>query len=249
MRPWMLVLIVTCWSCDNTKHKSSAKADSDPPRKAQSASASVAPSGAASSATAPGAPAACTPECVDGTHAKTCDAEGRSGVNDCNVKNQRCLRGVCSPRLCEPNKLHCYDSSIYQCNAEGSSRTLQTPCGDGVCFRKDDKDTAKCVTTCGKDEMNVAYGTYNCEACDWSSADFCAQSGPEHGCSEKLCVGGEFGFGVANFECTRETDGLIVPETDKRGTCDPSKKLIPVDYEICVAGKHEKRIRTEACNP
>jgi hypothetical protein len=46
-------------------------------------------------------------------------------------------------------------------------------------------------------------------------------------------------------ECVRETDGLIVPGSEKKGACENA--TMTVQYEVCVDGKPEKRSRIDGC--
>lgn len=252
--PLLLAAIVLA-ACSEPKKKRKTDDDDDRARPKSSASGPVPASSARPATTLPGGDlgaqsSLCTPACIDGTHARVCSPEGKPSTIDCTAEDKRCLRNVCSPRVCKPKTAHCFEGNVYQCDETGSSRVLTTPCRpEAVCGEDPATHAATCVKSCDKSLMNVALAVVDCEACNWNDTDFCAQEGPERGCSEVLCQEGELGFGVSNFACVRETDGLVVPNAEQRKPCDDKTHTMIVEYEICMAGRHEKRYRVEGCTP
>lgn len=199
---------------------------------------------------APAAPTAsvgCSASCTDALHARVCDDDGKPSDLDCGAKGRRCVRGVCAERLCKPGALHCDQGQLYRCDAAGAARTLEKACrpDNGVCLDDPKKGGAKCIQSCDKSLMNVALATYDCAECDFKGVPFCAKSGSETSCSESLCQNGEIGFGVSMFDCQRDTDGLVVPGSEKKGACE--KGLVKVKYDVCVDGKPQPRTRADGC--
>lgn len=250
-----LVLVVAfVTSCTEPKKKRKSDDDDDRARPKSSAPSAVVtsakPGPVDPAPNVGGQTSLCAPACVDATHARICSPDGKPSTVDCTAEDKRCLRNVCSPRVCKPKSVHCFEGNVYQCDETGASRVLTTPCRpESVCMEDAATHVGACVKSCDKSMSNVALAVYDCEACNWNDADFCAQEGPERGCSEVLCQEGELGFGVSNFTCTRETDGLVVPSTDQRKPCDDKTHTAIVEYEICMSGRHEKRYRVEGCTP
>lgn len=221
-------------------HESAAPKPVDEPSRAATTTTT-----AASPATA-AAQATCSASCVDARHAKICGDDGKPSDLDCGAKGRRCVRGVCAERVCKPSELHCDQGQLYRCDESGSSRTLVTACRpDGVCLPDLKGGPAKCVKSCEKSLVNVVLASYDCAACDFKGAPFCAKTGPETTCSESVCQSGELSFGAGISECYRDTDGLIVPGSEERGACE--KGAAKVRYEVCVDGKPEPRTRFDGC--
>ncbi len=205
------------------------------------------PAEAAKSAAQPSsARAICSASCSDATHAKACEDYGKVAVIDCGAQGRRCVNGVCGERICKPNELHCHEGQLQRCDASGSARKLETACRpDGVCLADPKQGGAKCVKSCDKSAENMVLAFYECGECDFKDVPFCAKKGSETACSESLCKGGELTFAAGMLECERQTDGLMVPGSEKRGTCEKGTAL--VQYEVCVDGKAEKRARVDGC--
>lgn len=188
----------------------------------------------------------CSPTCGDATHAKVCGDDGKPAEVDCGAKGRRCVKGVCAKTLCKPNELHCDQGQVYRCDESGSSRTLVTACRpDGICFKDQKGGPAQCVKSCDKSLSNVVLASYDCAPCDFKNVPFCAETGPETTCSESVCQEGSLSFGVGMFECQRDTDGLTVPGSEKRGACENGR--VKVNDEVCVDGKAEARVWVDGC--
>ena len=150
-------------------------------------------------------------------------------------------------KLCEPGKEHCFEGNVYGCDASGLSRTQKTACRpDSVC-QVPVGGTARCSSTCPADANNAVMAFYDCADCDWSKVGFCAETGPEHTCSEVLCQAGELGFGVGLVPCERSTEGLLVPGSEKPGPCEAGKRT--VEQQVCAGGQPTARARVDVCSP
>jgi hypothetical protein len=92
-----------------------------------------------------------------------------------------------------------------------------------------------------------------CEPCDWSKVPFCKREGAPNACGKILCFAGEIGFGAGPSQCMRDTDGLIVPDSTRPGSCSKAREgfgsIRSIDEDICIAGKAVHRVRFERCNP
>lgn len=188
----------------------------------------------------------CAPACSDATHAQVCSDDGVASLVDCAAKDRRCLRGVCAETLCKPNALHCHEGQLYKCDATGSDRKLEKACRDtGVCLEDAKTKVASCIAKCDKSMQRVTLAAYDCHECEYKDVPFCAKTGPETACSESVCNDGDITFGAGMGECHRETDGLIVPGSEKKSACE--KATMTVQYEVCVDGKPEKRTRIDGC--
>lgn len=188
----------------------------------------------------------CAPACSDATHAQVCSDDGVASLVDCAAKGRRCLRGVCTEPLCKPNSLHCHEGQLYKCDETGSNRKLEKACRDkGVCLEDAKTKVASCIEKCDKAMQRVTLASYDCHECEYKDVPFCAKTGPETACSESVCNDGDITFGAGMSECHRETDGLIVPGSEKKSACE--KATMTVQYEVCVDGKPEKRTRIDGC--
>lgn len=188
----------------------------------------------------------CAPTCSDATHAQACSEEGVASLVDCAANGRRCLRGVCSETLCKPNSLHCFEGQLYKCDETGSNRKLEKNCRDnGVCLEDLKTKVASCIEKCDKKMQRVVLAEYDCQECEYKDVPFCAKTGPETTCSQSVCNDGDITFGAGMGECIRETNGLIVPGSEKKGACENA--TMTVQYEVCVDGKPEKRTRIDGC--
>lgn len=188
----------------------------------------------------------CAPTCSDATHAQVCSEDGVASLVDCAAKGRRCLRGVCAETLCKPNALHCHEGQLYKCDETGSNRKLEKACRDnGVCLEDAKTKVASCIQKCDKSLQRVTLAAYECHECEYKDVPFCAKKGGDTACSESVCNDGDITFGAGMSECVRETDGLIVPGSEKKGACE--KATMTVEYEVCVDGKPEKRTRIDGC--
>ncbi|MBL8742561.1 MAG: hypothetical protein JNK04_15745, partial [Myxococcales bacterium] len=89
-------------------------------------------------------------------------------------------------KLCEPGKEHCFEGNVFTCASDGLTRAQKTACRpDSVCQTPDGAGP-RCSSACPAEATNWVLATYDCAACDWSKLGFCAESGPEHTCSEVL---------------------------------------------------------------
>jgi hypothetical protein len=152
-----------------------------------------------------------------------------------------------SRKLCEPGKQHCFEGNLYGCASDGMSRSQKTACRpDSVC-QVPEGGAPRCSGTCPADATNAVMAFYDCAECDWSKASFCAETGPEHTCSEVLCQQGELGFGVGLIPCERSTEGLVVPGSEKPGPCEGGKRT--VEQQVCAGGQPTARARVDVCSP
>jgi hypothetical protein len=120
----------------------------------------------------------------------------------------------------------------------------------GVCQVR--KGVAACHEDCLKpDETLVVYG---CGACRPPDDNFCATVGHEN-CMDRICrkfddpkpeIAGPFDV---QGECRRETDGLVVPGSDKRSGCEGAGPIGDrvVSYQVCRGGKAIAATRKEPC--
>lgn len=190
--------------------------------------------------------ALCSPSCTDALHAKVCGDDGKASELDCGKIGRRCVQGVCAQPLCKPKELHCEQGQLYRCDESGSNRTLVAACRpDGICVQEIKGGPPQCVKSCDKSLVNAVLAFYDCAPCDFKDVPFCAKTGPETPCSESVCQSGSLSFGAGMSECYRETDGLLVPGSEKRGTCERGR--VKVKYEVCVDGKAESRTRVDGC--
>jgi hypothetical protein len=203
-------------------------------------------SGPACSACAPGS----VPTCKDDGTVAACNDDGTQATTDCGAQKKRCANGVCVDRVCDPGQLICNDGDVYRCNAFGSGSSLETKCRprDGVCWSDAARKPA-CRTQCLGIAQNQVLSTYNCGQCDFSSVPFCAKKAPDHGCQSALCQSGQIGFGADDAPCLRETEGLVVPDSEKKGDCqgDGAVGTMKVDYQVCRGGQAVAATRNEPC--
>lgn len=226
---------------------STACGKSESPKSGENAPAKTAPAAVEPAATPKKAvKTPCAPACSDATHAQVCSEDGVAALVDCAAKGRRCVRGVCAEQLCKPGALHCHEGELYKCDETGSNRKVEKKCRpDGICLTDAKTKVASCIQKCDKALQQVTLASYECEACDFKDVPFCAKTGPETSCSEAVCNGGEISYGAGMSECVRETDGLIVPGSEKKGACENA--TMTVQYEVCVDGKPEKRSRIDGC--
>jgi hypothetical protein len=196
---------------------------------------------------------------MDDRAVATCGDDGKlAQATDCAAQKKRCERGRCVDRECTPNALHCFEGDVYRCNADGTGRALATRCvvvgkdgsidaSKGLC--QVEKGTPACRTKCSLPDHTIV-AMRDCGECRWDEVPFCATESPERGCSDWICLqGGDIGFGAVSIPCYRETDGLVVPGSDKRGACEGTGAVgaRKITYEICRGGKPSPATRHEPC--
>lgn len=244
-----LAIALFCASCRESAAPSGAKNERGAATAATTAATTAAATTAATGGTAAAAKPAkkCSPSCIDALKAEACGEDGTPAVVDCGARDRRCIRGVCAERLCKPDELHCDQGDLYQCNSVGNARKLVKACRpEGICLADPKKKgAASCVKSCDKSAENMVLATYDCAECDFTGLPFCAKTGPETSCSESLCNGGQLSFGAGMFECARDTDGLVVPGSEKKSPCEGGTAR--VQYDVCIDGKPVPRLRIDGC--
>lgn len=197
--------------------------------------------------------------CKDDRYVVQCDDKGNLQTKtDCASLNKYCDRGRCAAFECTPNQDHCYNGDIYECSANGLSRTLKKACVEvdsegtmdtpnGLCQKINGKPQchAKCLLP---DHTIVALR--DCDKCSWDNVPFCSEESEERGCVDWICLpGGEYTGGAVSIGCVRSTEGLVVPDSEKPGKCegtgDVGKRVI--NYEVCEKGKSRAKSRTVPC--
>jgi hypothetical protein len=216
--------------------------------------------GPACVACAPGA----LPTCKDDRFVAVCTDDGAlQTTTDCFAQKKRCVSGTCQSRACTPNALHCFEGNVARCNAAGTDRVLVTTCqiDDGVGGLTVDKGVCQvrrgvpaCHTDCFEPDSTIL-ALFGCTPCEPPPGDFCATEG-RHGCNDRICrlwpdshnhaISGPWG---AEGPCLRETDGLAVPGSDRRGTCEGAGTIGErvISYEVCHGGHAVGATRAEPC--
>jgi hypothetical protein len=201
----------------------------------------------------------CDPEglpfCKDDRWVATCKGDGTVVTTDCAARKQRCLNGACAPTVCEPGREHCHEGRLFRCNAAGSARTLVQDCraendAGAIQICQTDVSPPACRSTCksAKGVTLVLAKVEDCD-CDWSGVPFCDQVSRESPCGTLLCAEGGIGGGATMLWCERETTGLVVPGTEKRGPCAGSGEIgaAKITYDVCRMGKPVATSRTVPC--
>lgn len=199
------------------------------------------------------------PVCKNDRAVATCGDDGKLELGtDCAAQKKRCDRGRCVARECTPKALHCFDGDVYRCNADGTARTLAARCviedpdgsldaSRGLC--QVENGNAACRTKCSLPDHHVV-ALRDCKACLWEDVPFCQTEGPEQGCYDWICLpGGEMGFGALSIPCFRNTEGLTVPGSDKRGACEGTGTIgtRKITYDVCRGGQPAPATRVEPC--
>ncbi|APR76347.1 Hypothetical protein A7982_01694 [Minicystis rosea] len=191
------------------------------------------------------------PTCQDDHTVVACTPDGALHITDCAAQKQRCVHGSCVARLCEPGRRHCHNGRLYQCNATGSDRVLVQDCfadGSGVC--QPDVNPPACRVKCKAARGQTLVVAVDDCTCDWSTVPFCAEESEEGGCATRLCVaGGQLSAGATALPCHRETAGLVVPGSEKRGACNGDGEIgsMTIAYEVCRDGKAVAATRIAPC--
>jgi len=194
------------------------------------------------------------PTCKDDRFIATCKSDGTLETTDCTAQHKRCLNGMCVEPVCEPGKLHCSNGNLYRCNEAGSDRTLVEDClgkspqggANSVC--QPDLSPPACRKTCkSPGSAPVVLSQYDCGACEWAEVAFCAEESPERACSTVICADNQLGAGATMLPCYRETTGLVVPGSEKRGPCTAAEGTMTITYEVCQGGKATPASRTVPC--
>lgn len=234
---------------------SASAPESDPPPACSSpcgagTSCSLTRRGPACTACAPGS----LPACQDGRRLASCGDDGAVKTVDCAAKGQRCDRGRCVDRGCTPGALHCFERSIFRCDASGEGRTLVKSCEDQGPCRQPKGRPPVCSYDCDVPDHQIV-ALWDCGPCDWSTTAFCAEESnqPERACSDNICLhmNGErsVGFGVVQIPCSRSTAGLVVPGSDEQGPCEGSGPVgtRKIRYQVCKGGKPTAAVREAPC--
>jgi hypothetical protein len=111
----------------------------------------------------------------------------------------------------------------------------------------------------------VATHEYPNTTCAWDKVSFCATESLERSyfdwtchCDDPVpdprfdrprCKDGFLGVGVVGMPCYRDTDGLVVPGSDRRGACDGEGPIgtRAIAYKVCRGGHAVAATRTEPC--
>lgn len=206
---------------------------------------------------------AALPTCKDDLTVAACKLDGTVETTDCARQRKRCLNGECRPRLCEPNRKHCHeDGNLYRCNATGTARVLIEDCGantpphlDGpVAVCQAGVSPPACRKKCTPAPGGDIIAMWGC-SCVWDTVPFCSNSSDKDksGCELRFCgtdfPGGWIGYAVGSGPCGRDTDGLAVPESERRGPCtgDGEFGLAKVDYQACRGGEAVAASRVVPC--
>jgi hypothetical protein len=199
------------------------------------------------------------PTCKDDRVVVGCDDRGGlHTLADCAAQKKRCDRGRCVQPECQPGALHCHDGDVYRCGADGASRTLMTACvkvdpdgslgvDKGLC--QEQRGQPACRTTCDLPDHTIV-ALRDCAACAWDGVPFCATESPERSCMDWICLPDHhFGVGAVAIPCWRDTDGLVVPGSDRPGPCEGASPIgaRKIAYETCGGGKPAPATRVEPC--
>ncbi len=196
------------------------------------------------------------PTCKDDRFVATCDADGTlKPTIDCFAKNKHCASGTCMSRECQPNAVHCFEGDVYRCSARGTARTLMTNCrGEddasfkGVC--QEGRGTPACRIDCKVPDGSIV-ALYDCEPCNWDASPFCATQSNARACGDTICHNGMLGAGGVAIPCWRETDGLVVPSSERREQCRGAGPVgdRTITYQVCRDGTAVAASRVEPCSP
>lgn len=199
------------------------------------------------------------PSCKDDRFVVTCDERGvLQTLTDCAAHRKRCDRGRCAAPECTPNEPHCFEGDVYRCSADGNTREIVTKCVNvypdgairtekGLCQEKNGKPA--CRETCDLPDHTII-ALRDCGACPWAEVSFCATESPERGCMDWICLPDhQYTAGAVSMPCWRDTDGLVVPGSDKAGPCEGASAIgtRKVTYEVCRDGKASPATRVEPC--
>jgi hypothetical protein len=196
------------------------------------------------------------PTCKDDRFIVACKDDGTVETTDCAAQRRRCLHGTCVDTVCAPGQLHCSNGGLYRCNAAGSGRALVEDClamttGDGaraVC--QPDLSPPACRKTCkSPGGATVVLSQIECGACEWDKAAFCEEESPERACSTITCADSQLSAGATMLPCRRETRGLVVPGSERRGPCAGTGEIgsMSITYEVCQDGKPTPASRVAPC--
>lgn len=202
------------------------------------------------------------PTCKDDRSVAVCGDDGSlQTTTDCFAAGKRCLSGTCQSRECTPSALHCFEGNVYRCNASGTGRALLTTCQvpDGTGGLTVDKGVCQvrrgvpgCHKDCSEPDATIL-ALFGCSACEPPPDNFCATEGT-HGCNDRICRHWPDGRSIsgpwaAEGPCVRETDGLAVPGSDRRGACEGAGPIGTrvISYEVCRGGHAVAATRREPC--
>lgn len=202
------------------------------------------------------------PTCKDDRFVAVCGDDGSlQTTTDCFAQSKRCVSGTCKSRECTPNALHCFEGNVHRCNASGTGRALVTTCqiDDGLGGLTLDKGVCQvrrgvpaCHTDCFEPDSTIL-ALFGCSPCEPPPGDFCAMEGT-HGCNDRICSHWPEGRYItgpwpAQGPCRRETDGLAVPGSDRRGACEGTGPIGArvISYEVCRGGHAVAATRAEPC--
>jgi hypothetical protein len=205
---------------------------------------------------------AALPACKGDLTVAACKIDGTVETTDCASHKKRCVNGECRPRLCEPNQKHCHeDGNLYQCNATGTGRVLVQDCGassaDGgpVTVCQVGVSPPACRDKCKPGPGVDVIAQWGC-TCEWESVPFCSNASDREksGCELRFCgiqgvAPNLIGYASGQGSCYRDTDGLAVPGSEKRGACagDGEFGVARVDYQVCHGGKAVAAHRSVPC--
>src|SRR5262249_4160361 len=151
------------------------------------------------------------------------------------------------------NRRHCHeDGNLYRCNATGTARELVEDCGatkpphfEGpVAVCQAGVSPPACRKRCTQAPRGDVLARWDC-VCVWDTVPFCSISSDREksGCTLRFCgkdpPAGWIGYAGGTGSCWRDTDGLVVPDSEKRGECtgDGELGVANVDYQVCRDGK------------
>jgi hypothetical protein len=190
---------------------------------------------------------ACRPDATEVRPAPATAAPDGRVVAPAPQPDASTARATASPQrepICAAGAAHCFEGNLHRCDATGASRTLVQDCrGEGgVCLAE---GGPACRTSCDPTMMNVVLAVHDC-FCGWEALPFCAEVAKDIGCAKVLCQHGEIGSGFGPYECSRDTDGWVVPSSERAGPCgaDGQREVL---FEVCANGAPAPGARREAC--